>query len=57
LLVQLAEPAYEQLIDRWKLPKLSNASQRGAAATSLQSKIFELHIEDWSLLGEAAVGL
>jgi hypothetical protein len=57
LLVQLAEPAYEQLIDRWKLPKLSNASQLGAAATSLQSKIFELHIEDWSLLGEAAVGL
>lgn len=28
LLVQLPEPAYERLIDRWKLPKLTNASQR-----------------------------
>jgi L,D-peptidoglycan transpeptidase YkuD (ErfK/YbiS/YcfS/YnhG family) len=28
LLVQLPEPAYERLIDRWKLPQLANASQR-----------------------------
>lgn len=27
LLVQLPEPAYERLIDRWKLPKLVNAPQ------------------------------
>jgi hypothetical protein len=28
LLVQLPEPTYERLIDRWMLPKLINASQR-----------------------------
>jgi hypothetical protein len=27
-LVQLPEPAYERLIDRWMLPKLNNTSQR-----------------------------
>jgi hypothetical protein len=28
LLVQLPEPAYERLINRWTLPKLINVSQR-----------------------------
>jgi hypothetical protein len=28
VLVQLPQPAYERLINRWKLPKLTNASQR-----------------------------
>jgi L,D-peptidoglycan transpeptidase YkuD (ErfK/YbiS/YcfS/YnhG family) len=28
LLVQLPEPTYERLIDRWKLPKLTNTPQR-----------------------------
>jgi hypothetical protein len=28
LLVQLPKPAYERLIDRWKLPELINAPPR-----------------------------
>ena len=28
LLVQLPEPTYERLIDRWMLPKLINVPQR-----------------------------
>jgi hypothetical protein len=28
LLVQLTEPTYERLINRWMLPKLTNAPQR-----------------------------
>jgi hypothetical protein len=28
LLIQLPQPAYERLINRWMLPKLTNASQR-----------------------------
>ena len=27
LLVQLPEPTYDRLINRWKLPKLTNAPQ------------------------------
>jgi hypothetical protein len=28
LLVQLPEPTYQRLVNRWMLPKLTNASQR-----------------------------
>ena len=34
LLAQLPEAAYERLINRWTLPKLTNADRRRAVGTS-----------------------